>query len=217
VSACTPAGPRPSVDARFEADLLAIADAYPALTRADGTWWAPEDCRAPTHPTFLSMATSGAHGRKLYTLFVKDYASYSALSGWPVDAGVSFFRRDSKLEAMPQVIVKEAWTPVESSAWQEKCASRGMPNYLAEVTMEGKPHRACEQAGLFIMYRAPAGTAGTDEGWVYGTVQYDQIPDPRPGQSSYVPRVTAAGRVESCMGCHTKAPHGRLLGLAVKK
>jgi hypothetical protein len=207
----------PPISPRFEADLLAIAATYATLTRADGTWWAPEDCRAPIHPAFSSTARSGDHAHKLYTLFVKDYASYAALSGAAPPSPPAFVRHVSDLDAITQVIVKEAWTPVESTAWRERCAGRGMGSFLAEVTMEGKAYRACERAGLFVMYRPATGTESTDDGWVYGTVQFELRPDPHAGQSAYVPRVAAAGRVESCMRCHTKAPHGRLFGLAAGK
>jgi len=46
-----------------------------------------------------------------------------------------------------------------------------------------------------------ADTPGTDDGFVYGTV----TPDNK--------RVTSAGRVARCMGCHDNAPHERLFGL----
>lgn len=58
--------------------------------------------------------------------------------------------------------------------------------------------------GLFIMMRLAPGSAGyqdTDDGWIYGTVTPD-------GKT-----VTAAGKVQSCMGCHLQAPHGRLFGV----
>ena len=55
-------------------------------------------------------------------------------------------------------------------------------------------------AGIYVVLKLPAGTAGTDAGWVYGTAT--------PGGE-----VTSAGRVASCMGCHVSAPHERLFGL----
>jgi len=48
-------------------------------------------------------------------------------------------------------------------------------------------------ADLFVMAR------GID-GWVYGTVAADG-------------RVTSAGEVETCKGCHVDAPHDRLFGI----
>ena len=172
---------------------------------------------APTYPTFVSKAASGGHGRKLYTLFIKDFAAYAALSGQKVAVDRQL-RAMPALDAMEQVIVKEAWTPVESTAPRDACPKDGPPSYLAQVTMERKTYRACEQAGLFVMYRPTAGTEETDDGWVYGTVRFEQrAKPPKVGERWLVPRVTAAGRVGSCMSCHTRAPHGRLFGLTVSK
>jgi hypothetical protein len=57
-----------------------------------------------------------------------------------------------------------------------------------------------EPKDLFVI--AKVGGAGTDEGWIYGTVAVDGT-------------VTSAGRVASCMGCHDEgATHERLFGLA---
>lgn len=55
------------------------------------------------------------------------------------------------------------------------------------------------------MMRLAPGSEGyedTDDGWIYGTVAAD-------GRT-----VTSAGKVQSCMGCHLKAPHGRLFGVS---
>jgi hypothetical protein len=202
---------------RFEADLLTIEKAYLWLARADGTWWAPPDCVAPTHPAFVSKADAGGHARKIYTLFIKDYDAYAGLSGQQVAAKLQL-PAPPELASMAQVIVKEAWTPVEASAPRSACPDDGLTSYLAEVTMDGKAYRACAQAGLFVMYRPAAGTEGTDDGWVYGTVRYERRAEtPKVGERWVIPRVTSAGRVASCMGCHTKAPHGRLFGLAASK
>ena len=51
------------------------------------------------------------------------------------------------------------------------------------------------------MFKLDPQTPDTDEGWVYGTV----TPDGK--------KVTSAGKVESCMKCHQRAPHDRLFGL----
>lgn len=181
---------------RFHPDLLAIAGSYTSLARADGSWWSPLDCRAPIHPSFVSKAASGEHGRKIYTLFVKDIEGYAALTKKTVLKHDP--RPPAEVAKMTQVIVKEAWHPVEQDA---PCEER-RPSFLAPVTKDGKTYRACGEAGLFIMYKPTTAPEGADEGWVYGTVS-----------SGPQPRVTSAGRVGSCMGCHTKAPHGRLFGM----
>lgn len=99
--------------------------------------------------------------------------------------------RDSYMNKEPgatgQVIVKESW----------------LPN-LAEGVDPTSPaaRKPVSKQDLFIMFKTDPKTPNTDEGWVYGTVTSD-------GKT-----VTSAGRVQSCMGCHTTAPHGRLFGLA---
>lgn len=213
------AGPL-SIDPKHEADVLAATSNYQAMTRADGTWWAPEDCRAPIHPSFVSKATSGGHGRKMYTLFVEDFEAYKALTpdakvpstvlGRPPPAPDR-----GKARAFTQVIVKEAWTPIAIDAPREACDDQ-MSSYLAPVEMEGKKMRGCRLAGLFVMFK-PKSPEGTDEGWLYGTIQYERrAGTPQVGQSSFTSRVTGAGKIANCMGCHTKAPHGRLFGLPAR-
>ena len=191
------------------------------MSRADGSWWSPLDCRAPIHPSFASEAGSGGHGRKIYTLFVKDILSYAALTGVKVTAQPT--PDTPEVEGMTQVIVKEAWTPHASESWEKSCTKKRVvgpssPNFLVPVTMDGKAYRACESAGLFIMYQ-PSPSAGIDpqathDGWIYGTVSYEPRADPALGQTTWKARVTGSGRIASCMGCHDKAPHGRLFGMA---
>jgi hypothetical protein len=115
-----------------------------------------------------------------------------------------------------QVVVKEAWAPEEVPAGTPQTPVRRAARVrrggaVEEVQEEflpyargadGKFYHAKEKAALFIMLKLEPGTPGTDEGWVYGTV----TPDGK--------RVTAAGRLESCMGCHQDAPHDRLFGVA---
>ena len=57
------------------------------------------------------------------------------------------------------------------------------------------------RSDLFIMFKLDPKTPQTDNGWVYGTVSAD------------AKNVTSAGRVKSCMDCHTEAKHDRLFGL----
>jgi hypothetical protein len=206
------AQPEP-IDGRRTSELLAIARSYVYLTRADGSWWAPEDCRAPIHPSFASKAQTGGHGRKIYTLFIKDMTSYAALSGAALDVQPNPMKA-RELASMPQVIVKEAWTPIESAKWREACTGSGSASFLAPVSMNGGEYRACEPAGLFVMYRPSDPGDDSDDGWIYGTVAYERRAEaPDAGGSWLEPRVTSAGRVDGCMGCHTRAPHGRLFGL----
>ena len=152
------------------------------MARADGSYWAPVDCVAPPHPAFASKAEAGPHRRKLYTVYVKDIASYAAISGQDFGPPAHGKEEAPEVQAMSQVIVKEAWSPVESSLFHEQCQPRGAPSLLDQVVMEGKEYRACERVGLFIMYRPAAPTDGADEGWIYGTVLYEPRPARRRGQ-----------------------------------
>jgi hypothetical protein len=201
----------------FHPRLLEIARTYESYSVVDGNYrWAPRFCQPggqPPPPTtepdeitpivvpgtvplwFSSTADPATHGRKMYTLFVKEWQPQTSY----VQAGQS--------SPVGQVIVKEAWAPEEVQA-ENKAASRVRRNlagreewFYPYVRRGGKTYRASEKAALFIMLKLDPATPDTDEGWVYGTVTAD-------GQN-----VTAAGRVEACMKCHQKAPYDRLFGL----
>jgi hypothetical protein len=197
----------------FDGRLLAVARSYQGYHLIDPlVRWSPLDCRAPRVPVMSEPALSrsrdeATHGRKLYFLFAKvipDTASRP--SAYVPTRGPN---------PVGQAVVKEAWAP-------EEVADDGSP--LRPVSLEvevrghsrrrefvpyarqgGRLYHAREKSGLFIMLKLDRATPGTDEGWVYGTVTADGL------------RVTSAGRVESCMGCHRDAPHDRLFGLAKKE
>lgn len=76
-----------------------------------------------------------------------------------------------------QVLVKESFHPKEAG-------SRELGDKFA----------------LFVMLRFDPSTPGTDNGWVYGTLDAD-------GKT-----VTSAGTVDSCMGCHVDAGPSRMFG-----
>lgn len=213
----TSASPPDENDPRFEADLLAIAAEYQSFYRSDGTTFSPFDCRAPVHPAQASRASDGGHGRKLYTLFIKDFTAYAKLSGVSAAASTAI-PLHGPVRAMPQIIVKEAWTPVLADRYREECRDKEgkLPSYLDHVTVDGKNYAACELAALFVMYRPERPERAVDDGWVYGTVQYDVGPGDRDGQTRFTPRVTSAGKLASCARCHREAPHGRLFGLPKK-
>lgn len=127
-----------------------------------------------------------------------------------------------------QVIVKEAHQPVEitpqeyaelnrrtskpfdGSAKMERSDDGGS---LVDCEMEFRPiakvkskagdkyYRAGPISGLFVMMKLDPSTSGTDQGWVYATLDETKK------------NITALGRIESCMNCHKDAPHDRLFGL----
>jgi len=215
--AMTSAHPAPApapapAEAPFHDALKKIAVDYRDYGRVDDEMrWAPWLCRMPM-PGVAHVSASKddrTHGRKLYSLFVKDRQSYLGLGGKkPVPVG--------------QVIVKQSWVPEEVAAKADGQGQTNWPpreqvivtrprdkakdpfsgdHFWPYASREGKVYKAAKQADLFIMTKLDPSTPGTDEGWVYGTV----TPDGK--------KVTSAGRVESCRKCHVEAKHDRLFGL----
>ncbi len=205
-----------AVARQFEGSLLEIARTYPSYGRlAPEPLWAPVMCddiglSSPVVPAptgSLAVSRSGdqaTHGRKLYSLFVKEM---------PEDEDIlNSYTVQGKPSPVGQVVVKEAWAPKEVKDGGRKLEPvvrkvkvRGVEQEDRFVPYargkDGRLYHAKERAGLFIMIKLDPKTPGTDEGWVYGTVTAD-------GK-----KVTSAGRVESCMACHKDAPHDRLFGL----
>jgi len=194
--------PDPTPEGRsFHEALLSAAHEYKNWERVDdGVRWSPLDCRIPppAQPRFSSSPDTATHGQKLYSLFAKDVAAYASLDkGSDVKVG--------------QIIVKESWVPEETTEVKAgppettKVIRTGSPqrrrDYYPYAVKDDKAYKAGKPAGLFIMMKLDSATPGTDDGWVYGTV----TPDAK--------TVTAAGKIESCMGCHREAKHDRLFGL----
>lgn len=188
---------------KFTAGLLQAARQYRRWTRVDERPnLAPELCRAPMpsdHGKAARVRISGAktspHGRKLYFLYAKNkykYLRLTAASQVKVPVG--------------QVVVKQAWhaVPARKAARanaKKLLLGRHLPAVRTVKDKHGRLLTTGKQADLYIIMKLAANTPGTDDGYVYGTV----TPDGK--------RVTSAGRVERCMGCHDNAPHERLFGL----
>jgi hypothetical protein len=206
---------KPKLDAskKFHARLLEIAKSYAAFGRVDDeAHWAPTLCRAPRPATarFSASKDTKTHGQKLYSMFAGDRKSYQALP--------------EKGQPVGQVIVKQSWVPEEVTdkgqrldpiRQRVKVAAKGkdargmaadwLDCFMPYARKGGKLYKAAKKADLFIMYKLDSATKDTDQGWVYGTVTAD-------GK-----KVTAAGRLESCMKCHQKAAHDRVFGLPKNK
>jgi hypothetical protein len=191
-----------SINKGFAQRLLQIAHEYQTYGRLDNrARWAPTLCASPSQvpmPSAMRMSKSddqGTHGKKLYYVFAKDRPDY--LHGDPrstrrqPDANHS-----GTSHAIGQVIVKEAWVP------EKLTRATNAPASLVPATKVGNElYHAKEKAGLFIIYKLAEDTPDTDRGWVYGTVSADGI------------TVTSAGKMQSCMACHDKAPRDRLFGM----
>jgi hypothetical protein len=190
----------------FNDRLLEIAKTYVEFGRIDNDLrWAPIACDAPRTPKpgvahFSQSADKDTHGRKLYSLFVKDARSYLTLT-------------EQQEIAVGQVLVKESWVPEEVVDPQQKKeviihkADKDDPkaqkddHFFPYAEKDGRTYHAAKRSELFIMYKMDPKTPDTDAGWVYGTV----TPDGK--------KVTSAGKIESCMKCHQKAAHDRLFGM----
>lgn len=207
----------------FERELKEAVSKYLTWPRADDrSRWAPEDCRLPTPPRARASASTdeATHGRKLYSVFAKNPWAYAGL-------------QPEKPAPVGQVVVKQSWVPVEvtgAEADEARAAEKRGPlpprgpkatgpkaarpegtpesarddDFNPYVVRGDKVFKADKQADLFVMLKLDPQTPGTDAGWVYATLS----PDAK--------KVTAAGRLESCMKCHAEAKNDRLFGLPVK-
>lgn len=200
-----PVSDNPRAD--LDATLLAVASNYREYTRvSDYANWAPTLCTGPSQgPSVLSRSGDDAtHGGKLYFLYAKDGPFYLDATGRR-QSGPAGTGEDVVASPVGQTIVKESWAAVEvgaeeAAAWEHTDpAKRDVAK--APVARDGRFYRPGERRELFVMRRMDAATPDTDDGWIYATISADGS------------RVTASGRITSCMECHAKAPHGRLFGL----
>ncbi|HTU16434.1 MAG TPA: hypothetical protein VMG10_00100 [Gemmataceae bacterium] len=191
----------------FHARLLEIAATYPEYGRVDAPMrLAPTACEAASTAPLAALRASASkdtqtHGRKLYSIFAKIHTN------------------ELYVGQVGQIVVKESWLPEEIAdngqvlqavSHKVKVPAKGAKDstktveiddyYVPYVRKDGRLYQAGKKGPLFIMFKMDPKTPDTDEGWVYGTVTAD-------GKE-----VTSAGRVESCMSCHRKAPQ-RLFGL----
>jgi hypothetical protein len=188
----------------FSKQILEVAGNYPNYGRVDDEIrWAPWLCRMPEpgKARFSESKDEDTHGRKLYSVFAKDRDNYNSQSFSKVKIEIP----------VGQIIVKESWMPEEvkdGKVPQVQQQRRKLPNgtevlesFSPYASRDGKVYKASKMAGLYIMMKTDPKTPDTDQGWIYGTVSAD------------LKQVTSIGKVESCMECHTKAPHDRLFGL----
>jgi len=94
-----------------------------------------------------------------------------------------------------QILVKEAFVPISLDE-----AHKGSTRGVQPAQRGGEGWMPGDRAGLFLMLRTARATPGTDEGWVYATVQADGA-------------VSAYGQIPSCVACHRRAGPDRMFGL----
>lgn len=201
---CAPEGRR---EGPFDRALLDIAQTYETFCLVDAnSRWAPLMCadigfEEPSKAVevgdyeFSASRDLSTHGRKLYVLLAKQLTREGS------------YISEKGSNAVGQVIVKEAWVPEEvpDDGKPLPRIDRHGKSVVPYARKEGKLYHAKEKGSLFIMFKMDPRTPNTDAGWVYGTVSAD-------GKT-----VTSAGRVESCMKCHERAPHDRLFGLSADR
>ena len=98
-----PAETEKQIDTPFTKELLKAGAEYKPWGRVDDNMrWAPTNCSAPNppQPTFSASKDEDTHGRKLYSLFVKNRNDYLAIA-------------KNRTAAVGQIIVKQSWVPEE--------------------------------------------------------------------------------------------------------
>jgi hypothetical protein len=177
---------------------------------------------AQTHFLFaLNQGIAPSPSPKLFSVFAKDRVSYSNSGNKSVPVG--------------QTIVKEVYAATEiaqlngrgdlqgglTTVRTDKPNDRQFPYFQCGDSL----YRAAKTDRLFIMIKLDSKTPDTDNGWVYGTATpeinfnvngglwYANSADPHIININTEAKVTSAGRVASCMGCHQKAKNDRLFGL----
>src|SRR5579862_8672445 len=230
-SAPTVDAPVPTTEgiAEFSNQLLAIANTYesyePAFPdKAHKFRVSPLPCAPSAPPPQPSLGLSASmdsstHGRKLYTVFVKEFPKNPPTPESDDRHGLRQFDEDKNYAAVGQpnpigqIVVKESWkseevdattplTPAERTVYihRGEAVVEESIRFIPYAKQGDHLYHAVSKAELFIMFKRDPKTPGTDEGWVYGTVSTDRK------------QVLTVGRVESCMGCHRDAPYDRLFG-----
>ena len=174
------------LDARFTKVVEDAAVGYLKFVRVTGDpHRAPEDCFLKP-PFVRKSAAEKEHGQKLYLLYARFAEGVEYVTnGEPAKIG--------------QTLVKESWQCIDGTPTGRTEASG---RYMGSLVLrEGVTEcHAGDYHGLFVMHKLDPTTAGTDQGWVYGTVD-------RAG------KVTGAGQIGSCIKCHQDAVEDRRFGL----
>ena len=188
--------PDTSLSDADQQQLLGLLKDYPKAFGCvdDELRWAPTLCRRPPNRAKVRMSAAPgekAHARKLYWLFAQDRVAYAGI-------------KTKQDQPVGQVLVKQAWVPQEGAATDDTPGPYGTEadrSVVRSVEQDGAQWHVGAKHALFVMWKRGKDVAGTDEGWTYATVTPDGS------------RVTASGRIQSCMQCHRDATHDRLFGL----
>lgn len=192
------------IDALYSQRILEAARDFKKWECLQAIYQAPSQCAMASPSTALmqSQAKDGeAHGGKVYQLWMTSLVKYRTAT-YDSEGRRKIIGEEAKARALRGLtVVKDSFHVAEAKDNQDQVGvfeagdtqSAGYKVSRRGVVL-GQP------IGQFVMIFVGMDQPGTDEGWVYGTV------DAR-GE------VTAAGDVDSCATCHATAPHGRLFGV----
>lgn len=183
--------PTAATESPWDPLLREIAASHASWGLVDNQYhWAPGLCAMPAEGVqHLSAADDGtAHAAKVFVLHALDPKAYWRATDAKGELPATLDRVGAILRSrddVVQVLVKESFVPrpLDAGAFQARLvpARKGDARYGA-----GDP------IGLFVMAQLRDATAqGTDAGWIYATIAPDG-------------RITAAGDLEACRGCHAE-------------
>jgi hypothetical protein len=169
--------------------LREIAASYREWGMVDNQFhWAPGLCALPAEGVaHLSNAESpAAHASKVFVLFASDPAAYWRAAGITDKLPSTLTARPASRtrDDVVQVLVKDSFVPARPGEGRTSMGVQVQPARRGEETFF-----AGDPIGLFVMAQLSGKPAGTDEGWIYGTV-------------TPTGEVTEAGVIASCRDCH---------------
>jgi hypothetical protein len=185
------------------------ATAYKTWTRVDEMPnIAPQLCRQPKGDDFgrsaevrKTAASTGPHADKLYYLWASEKFAYRELG-----------QKDAQKLPIGFAVVKESFGSKKHDPHSDLPVDRAhtittpvdaIPAPVTTLETKSGILEIDQPKGLFVMAKV-GDIEGADHGWIYGTVSPDG-------------KVTSAGKLATCMGCHVSAKYeDRLFGLAAK-
>lgn len=185
------ARPVVAVESPWDPLLREVAASHASWGLVDNQYhWAPGLCAMPAEGVqHLSAADAGtAHAAKVFVLHALDPKAYWRAADVKGELPSTLERVGATLRSrddVVQVLVKESFVPrpLDAGAFGARLvpARKGDARYGA-----GDP------IGLFVMAQLrDVESEGTDAGWIYATIAPDG-------------RITAAGDLAACRGCHAE-------------
>ena len=140
------------------------------------------------------------HGRKIYSLYAMDRKAYADAALEEAPVGQVLVKEAFHAEPIPDGTLPKDFPYLSSDDVDQLTTDHWIP-YVKDDA--GREFKAGDQGPLFLMMKFAPDTPGTDQGWVYATIE-DEV-------------VTSAGAISSCIECHEDAPRDRQFGLPALK